>query len=111
MFVVLVIEDDKRPVLVHLLVYVDDRRHHVGVDRVHVHAQYGAVDVLANPVDRRHLQVASVPALQGGLQVSGQSVFALWSKVRYLRWSWPERNRTKQNRVGQTERKRKRNSW
>lgn len=41
------VENQKRPILLDALVDVDDGRHHVGVDRVHVHAQNRAVGVLS----------------------------------------------------------------
>ena len=45
--VLLVVQDQQRPVLLHLLIHVDDRGHHVRVDSVHMHAQYRAIIVLA----------------------------------------------------------------
>jgi hypothetical protein len=45
--VVRMVQDEQGPVLVHVLVHVDDGRHHVRVHCVHVHAQHRAVGVLA----------------------------------------------------------------
>ena len=57
--VVLVIQDHQQPILLHVLVHIDDSAHNMSVDCVHVHTENRSVGVLS---EQRVCQVNSLQA-------------------------------------------------